>query len=144
MQPIVLVAQSLLLGIKIYLATTFVHLYILSSKKFYFLEWNLLPLSNMMTFTSSSYVPTCSRMVIKVAQMYLLDSSGKIQNFLCGHSKGHSPFLYPIGSVYTLLFVVMSAHTLLGSVCCTTWHYLHKLVVHTLYLVQLYCCTFIL
>ena len=34
--------------------------------------------------------------------------------FLCRHRKGHSLFLTPIGSVYTLFFVVMSAHTLLG------------------------------
>ena len=41
-------------------------------------------------------------------------------------------------------FVVTSAHTLLGPVCCTTWHYpLHTLVVHTLCFEQLYCCTFI-
>ena len=41
-------------------------------------------------------------------------------------------------------FVVTSAHTLLGPVCCTTWHYLHTLVVHTLCFDQLYCCTVIL
>ena len=113
----------------------------------------------------------------------------KIPNFLCGHRKGHSLFSTPIGSVYTLLFVVTSAqtllvpfihmlrlvdqtlcsdqlysctvimlsslytpvqhfvvtsaHTLLDPVCCTTCQYLHTLVVHTLCLDQLYCCTFI-
>jgi hypothetical protein len=38
----------------------------------------------------------------------------KIKNskFLCRHRKGHSPFSTPIVSVYTLLLVVQSAHTL--------------------------------
>jgi hypothetical protein len=117
------------------------------------------------------------------------DRKKEIPNFLCGHRKGHSPFLTPKGSVYTLFFVVTSAHTLLGPfilmlrlvdqrvyldklysctvimlsslcttvrhfvvtsahnllgpVCCKTCHYLHTLVVHTLCLDQLYCCTFI-
>jgi hypothetical protein len=38
----------------------------------------------------------------------------KNPNFLCGHRKGHSPSLTTIGSLYTLFFVVTSAHTLLG------------------------------
>jgi hypothetical protein len=71
-----------------------------------------------------------------------------IPNFLCGHRNGHSLFFTPKGSVYTLFiytvimlsslcttkphFVVTSAHTLFGQVCCTTWHYLHTLVLHIL------------
>ena len=42
------------------------------------------------------------------------DRKKEIPNFLCGHRKGHSPFLTPKGSVYTLFFAVTSAHTLLG------------------------------
>ena len=38
----------------------------------------------------------------------------KNSKFLCGHRKGHSPHSTPMGSLYTLLFVVTSAHTLLG------------------------------
>ena len=38
----------------------------------------------------------------------------KNSKFLCGYRKGHSPCLTPIGSLYTLLFVITSAHTLLG------------------------------
>ena len=38
----------------------------------------------------------------------------KNSKFLCGHRKGHSPHSTPLGSLYTLLFVVTSAHTLLG------------------------------
>ena len=38
----------------------------------------------------------------------------KNSKFLCGHRKGHSPCLTPIWSLYTLLFVITSAHTLLG------------------------------
>ena len=40
----------------------------------------------------------------------------KNSKFLCGHRKGHSPHSTPLGSLYTLLFVVTSAHTLLGPV----------------------------
>ena len=36
-------------------------------------------------------------------------------------------------------FVLTSAN-LLGPVCCTSWQYLHTLVVHTLCLDQFYCC----
>ena len=42
--------------------------------------------------------------------LHNISQSTKIPNFLCGHHKGHSPFSTPIGSVYTLLFVVTSAH----------------------------------
>ena len=43
-------------------------------------------------------------------------------------------------SLYTPIwhFVVPSAHTLPGPVCCATWYYIQTFVVHTLYLDQLY------
>ena len=63
----------------------------------------------------------------------------KIPNFLCGHRKGHSPFLTPIGSVYTLHFFITSAHTLL-----CPFIIMLRLVDHTLCLDQLYSCTVIM
>ena len=59
----------------------------------------------------------------------------KIPNCLCGHRKSHSPLLTPIGSVFTLLFVVTSANSV----------YLHYIPVSvhsgTLYTTALYNCT---
>ena len=48
---------------------------------------------------------------INLPSMVLISKKSK---FLCGHRKGHSPCLTLIGSVYTLRFIVSSAHTLLG------------------------------
>ena len=41
----------------------------------------------------------------------------KVQIPFCGHRKGHSPHSTPIGSLYSLLFVVKSVHTLFGPAC---------------------------
>ena len=68
--------------------------------------------------------------------VYKVQGVTKISKFLCGHRKGHSPFLTLLGSVYTYLCVVTSAHTLLGPFILIL-----RLI---LCLDQLYSCTVIL
>ena len=85
----------------------------------------------------------------KVDQTHLCPPQGKsiiyqfldktIANCLCGHCKSPSSFSNTIGSVSTLLFVITSAHTLLGPVVLML-----RLVDHTLCLDQLYSCTAIM
>ena len=71
--------------------------------------------------------------------IHIYCSKLKNSKFLYGHRKGHSPFSTPIGSVYTLLFVVESADTLLGPFILML-----RLVDQTLCLDQLYSCTVIM
>jgi hypothetical protein len=53
--------------------------------------------------------------IIKCFILYEMLCSFRIFfKFFCGHRKGHSPLTTPIGSVYTLLFVVTSADTCLA------------------------------
>jgi hypothetical protein len=84
-----------------------------------------------------------SQRLANVGSLALLHSACKYYNknskFLCGHRKGHSPFLTPIWSVYTLLLVFTSAHTLLGPFILML-----RLVDRTLCLDQLYSCTIIM
>jgi hypothetical protein len=76
----------------------------------------------------------------------------KNSKFLCGHRKGHSPCFNPIGSMYTLLFVITSLHTLLGPFIqlysgnfiqsvCTCTAFCHYKCIHFEWLSLLYILT---